>query len=126
MTNKTLTALTRIQVKELNEIVNLEVEPNQIKIFDLDGQEKVVDILKYNLLKDIKIITEGKKENDFLLTEYRKHKSLHRITLLKRLNHVLDQVSAHLKVPKKELPFRLSHPAKRNFSALPRDSNSET
>ena len=52
------------------------------------------------------MIIEEKRENDYVLTEYRQKKTLHRVTISRRLNRVLNQVSKDLEVPKKELKFR--------------------
>jgi hypothetical protein len=106
MTKKPLTDLTRMRVKELNNMIaKFETESNQLKVIDSDGQEQTVDLSKYNLNKDFQKILEEKKENDFVLTEYRKKDSMHRITLSRRLHRVLDQVSQHLDVPKEKLEF---------------------
>jgi hypothetical protein len=107
MTNKRLNALNRITVKELNNmIVESGVESNKLKFTDLDGREITVVLSKHNLREDLKMIMKGKKENDFVFSEYKKEEQpLHRITISKRLHKILDRVSQRLAVPKEELEF---------------------
>ena len=106
MAKKPITALTRIRVKELNNMIaKFEAESNQLKVIDSKGQEQTVDFEKYNLREDFQSIIKGKGENDFALTGYGGKEALHRITISRRLHKVLDGVSQRLKVPKERLEF---------------------